>query len=281
MILFMWRNRHDWCCSLDWTHAYKECTHQLALLWGTRHLISPELAEKDVIILLLLLVPAGLLLKASINRAITCELGQLSCDCTGSECPFTVAISSRRVACTPCLKAQMHRCVGMAFYIFTCIVMTLRCLRTLRRLVSILGLRLRRSYVVPLRQKPAGEDRADAPSLNIPFESQVPQSPASHPEANLEAAKDHQGSTAGQETDGESKPGSSAGPAQPHQAAASVSEMESTAEQQQQNNDSAPGSPAEGQVTSGRPSGCYMMPWTQSTYFHNLRTDSENKLPAL
>ena len=24
------------------THAQNECTHQLALLWGTRHLISPE-----------------------------------------------------------------------------------------------------------------------------------------------------------------------------------------------------------------------------------------------
>ena len=33
-------------------HAQKECTHQLALPWGTRHLISPELAGKDAMILL-------------------------------------------------------------------------------------------------------------------------------------------------------------------------------------------------------------------------------------
>ena len=31
----------------------KQCQHQLALPWGTRHLISPELAGKDVLILLL------------------------------------------------------------------------------------------------------------------------------------------------------------------------------------------------------------------------------------
>ena len=37
------------------THAYEECTHQLALPWGTRHLISPKLAGKDVMILFLLL----------------------------------------------------------------------------------------------------------------------------------------------------------------------------------------------------------------------------------
>ena len=30
------------------THAQKECTHQLALPWGTRHLISPELAGKKM-----------------------------------------------------------------------------------------------------------------------------------------------------------------------------------------------------------------------------------------
>ena len=35
--------------------AYKECTHPLALPWGTRHLISPKLAGKDVVILFLLL----------------------------------------------------------------------------------------------------------------------------------------------------------------------------------------------------------------------------------
>ena len=34
--------------------AQKECTHQLALPWGTRHLISCELAETDVYILFLL-----------------------------------------------------------------------------------------------------------------------------------------------------------------------------------------------------------------------------------
>ena len=52
-----------WCTELFFlvlldlvTHAQKECTHQLALPWGTRHLISPELAGKDVMILLLLLV---------------------------------------------------------------------------------------------------------------------------------------------------------------------------------------------------------------------------------
>ena len=39
------------------THDQKEYTHQLALPWGTRHLISPKLAEKDVMILLLLLLP--------------------------------------------------------------------------------------------------------------------------------------------------------------------------------------------------------------------------------
>lgn len=132
--------------------------------------------------------------------------------------------------------------------------------QTFRRWGLTLGLRPRRRYVVPLHQKPAGEGTADAPSLNIPFESQVPKSPASHPEANLQAPKDQKSSTAGQETDEESKPGSSAGPAQPHQAAASTSEMESTA-QQQQNNDS---SPAEGQVYPGRTLGCYVMPWTQS-----------------
>ena len=37
-------------------HDQKECTHQLALLWGTRHLLSPE-AGKDVMILLLPLLP--------------------------------------------------------------------------------------------------------------------------------------------------------------------------------------------------------------------------------
>ena len=35
------------------THALKERTHHLAFLWGTRHLISPELAGKDVLILFL------------------------------------------------------------------------------------------------------------------------------------------------------------------------------------------------------------------------------------
>ena len=35
------------------THAQKECTHQLALPWGTRHLISPGLAGKDVMMVLL------------------------------------------------------------------------------------------------------------------------------------------------------------------------------------------------------------------------------------
>ena len=41
------------------THAWKECTHQLALPWGTRHLISPELAGKDVMILSLFHVKLG------------------------------------------------------------------------------------------------------------------------------------------------------------------------------------------------------------------------------
>ena len=36
--------------------AQKECTHQLALPRGTRHLISPELADKGVMILLLQVV---------------------------------------------------------------------------------------------------------------------------------------------------------------------------------------------------------------------------------
>ena len=36
------------------THAQKECTHQLALPWGSRHLISPALAGKDVIMILFL-----------------------------------------------------------------------------------------------------------------------------------------------------------------------------------------------------------------------------------
>ena len=35
------------------TQAQKEWTHQLALPWGIRHLISPESAGKDVMILLL------------------------------------------------------------------------------------------------------------------------------------------------------------------------------------------------------------------------------------
>ena len=35
--------------------AQKECTHQLALPWGTRHLISPGSAGKYLKILLLLL----------------------------------------------------------------------------------------------------------------------------------------------------------------------------------------------------------------------------------
>ena len=35
------------------THAQKECTHQLALPWGTRHLTSPKLAGKCVMILIL------------------------------------------------------------------------------------------------------------------------------------------------------------------------------------------------------------------------------------
>ena len=35
------------------THAEKECPHQLALPWAPRHLISPELAGTDVMILLL------------------------------------------------------------------------------------------------------------------------------------------------------------------------------------------------------------------------------------
>ena len=47
MILFMWQDD-----IIGVAHAWKECTHQLALLWGTRHLISPELAGKDVMILL-------------------------------------------------------------------------------------------------------------------------------------------------------------------------------------------------------------------------------------
>ena len=36
------------CVFLLLSHAWKECAHQLALPWGTRHLISPELAGKDV-----------------------------------------------------------------------------------------------------------------------------------------------------------------------------------------------------------------------------------------
>ena len=41
-------------CSL--THAWKECTHQLVLRWGTRHQISPGLAERNVMIPPLLLL---------------------------------------------------------------------------------------------------------------------------------------------------------------------------------------------------------------------------------
>ena len=37
------------------THVYEECTYQLALPWGTRHLISPELAGKNVLNLFFLL----------------------------------------------------------------------------------------------------------------------------------------------------------------------------------------------------------------------------------
>ena len=39
-----------------WLRVYKGCPHQLALPWGTRHLISPELTGKDVSILLLLVL---------------------------------------------------------------------------------------------------------------------------------------------------------------------------------------------------------------------------------
>lgn len=37
------------------THVHEECTHQLAVLWGTRHLISPGLAGKNVLNLFFLL----------------------------------------------------------------------------------------------------------------------------------------------------------------------------------------------------------------------------------
>ena len=56
MILFMWQDDIigvarfiDACLERS-----LECPHQLALPWGTRHLISPELAGKGVMILLLL-----------------------------------------------------------------------------------------------------------------------------------------------------------------------------------------------------------------------------------
>ena len=48
-------------------HAEKEYTHQLALPWGTRHLISPDLAGKDVMDFLLL-------------RRRTRALGRKRCD---------------------------------------------------------------------------------------------------------------------------------------------------------------------------------------------------------
>ena len=43
MILIMWQDDIIGAARLL-THASKGCAHQLALLWGTRHLISPELA---------------------------------------------------------------------------------------------------------------------------------------------------------------------------------------------------------------------------------------------
>ena len=55
--LFMWQDDILLVLLIILTHAEKECIRQLALLWGTRHFISPELAGKDVMVLLLLFLP--------------------------------------------------------------------------------------------------------------------------------------------------------------------------------------------------------------------------------
>ena len=53
MIFFMWQD--DIVGFARFIDAcLEQRTHQLALPWGTRHLISPELAGEDVTILLLL-----------------------------------------------------------------------------------------------------------------------------------------------------------------------------------------------------------------------------------
>jgi hypothetical protein len=52
MILFTWQD--DIFGAARFIDACpEECTHQLALPWGTRYLISPRLAGGDVVILLL------------------------------------------------------------------------------------------------------------------------------------------------------------------------------------------------------------------------------------
>ena len=55
MILFMWQDDIIGVVGLL-TRAYKECTYQLALPWGTRHLISPKLAGKHVLIIIIIIV---------------------------------------------------------------------------------------------------------------------------------------------------------------------------------------------------------------------------------
>ena len=49
MILFMWQDD-----TVGVARFIDACLNQLALPWGTRHLISPKLAGKHVIMLLLL-----------------------------------------------------------------------------------------------------------------------------------------------------------------------------------------------------------------------------------
>jgi hypothetical protein len=88
MILFMWQvdiigvARFIGAC-LD---SKAQSTHQLALPWGPRHLMSPELAGKDVMILLLLLPQVGitlLKLKPRLDVGITClSVLERQCICT-------------------------------------------------------------------------------------------------------------------------------------------------------------------------------------------------------
>ena len=86
MIIFRITSLMAFVCLDLLTHAWKECTHQLqlALPWGSRHLFSPELPGKDVMILLLFSAaaesvrgseeqPAARTLYTSFNIAICTE----------------------------------------------------------------------------------------------------------------------------------------------------------------------------------------------------------------